>query len=429
MTAEAVAAPARRDARSPVSTLVLPVAPLRRAEASRPNAPCACGSGLKAKKCCLANGTETHAEAAAPVLNAPTPSHEPSPDPTLEPTLEPALEPTLEPTLEPSLEPKLEHSPEPSLEPTPDLAPATAGLPEPLPEPESASYPDEPPPSDVLPLGAEGAGCAAWMRLTGLYPWKPRSLAERRAGLDKLTRHVRHWMRARRARGAFRPLRARALHAGDAGGAAAFGADLDAALDASQAEARTHAEPSWELAAELEIGEAKLNQLCREHTGLSARDWWDAVRAEDAGASIRAEIEAALDGWVLDRSAQIRRRGVQAMDLHRALRQQRRAAGSTAADRAWNLGYKNAARLNLALWRATGRTMQQLEAECLKEIFETWAYDHRTCRLCAKNAEDVVSHGAHGEVEGIGAAGWEGYGPHGDAVPDAPAWEPGVRIA
>ncbi|MBI3827928.1 MAG: hypothetical protein HY291_00320, partial [Planctomycetes bacterium] len=85
-------------------------------------------------------------------------------------------------------------------------------------------------------------------------------------------------------------------------------------------------------------------------------------------------------------------RGVQLEDLHRALRQYRRAKASTATERAWNLGFRTPARLNWALWVATGQTMQQHEAAILKEIFQTWSYNHQTCRLIAKSSEAEFIH-------------------------------------
>jgi AraC-like DNA-binding protein len=269
------------------------------------------------------------------------------------------------------------------------------------------------PPPALAPLSAEGTGCAAWMRLTGLYPWKPMSLTERRESLDRLIRHARHWFTIRKASGAFRPLLRDTAPAHPNGEAAAVAPivnskssiinsdpaspaprppsqavdPLDAQLFETLHDAVTIAEPSYELAQELEISEAKLNQLCRERSGLSAREWWDVSRAPDALKLIRAEIESALDGAVLDRTNQIRKRGVQLEDLHRALRQYRRAKASSAAERAYNLGFRTPARLNWALWVATRKTMQQHEAEILKEIFQTWSYNHHSCSLIAKNAE------------------------------------------
>ncbi|MCW8131110.1 MAG: SEC-C domain-containing protein [Planctomycetota bacterium] len=395
MTTADVAAPVARAAATPVSTFVAPVRPMRHAGLPQANAPCPCGSGRKAKKCCgLAGGAERPPQAPEPPAVSCTDARIPAdPDAEADDSAEAFLgaETRAAGTAEPGGTQCV----------TADQGTMPAASAEPA-DSDSALLEALQP---LRPLCAEGAGCAAWMRLTGLYPWKPLSMAERRAGLERLTRYTRHWMRARMDGGAFRSLTQPLPGGASAGGGVSeadgameegmeegmpegmadpAGGAYDEGPDHAHPAVRAHAEPSFELAEELEISEAKLNQFLREHAGLSAREWWDAVRAPAALTAIRAEIEAALDGTVLDRTAQIRRRGVQAMDLHRALRRNRRALGRCASGRAWNLGYKSAARLNLALWRATGLSMQELEARILLEIYETWSFDHRTCRLCAK---------------------------------------------
>jgi len=374
MTTQAVApAPAARIPARPHA--VSPVEPIRRAAAPRPNDPCPCGSGKKNKKCC---GPEVAA------LKAPA---------------VPALQTFVTQILESMVCPDDTHSARQS-EDFPETQPVESAQTNHLsenregnssnaaPATPTVQKNDEPAPepSRITPLAEPGTGCAAWMRLTGLYPWAPMSLTERRAALSRLVRHTRHWLRQRKVSGS-QPNPS--MEVGDHDGELTFKTDHELT------NASGIPEPSRELAEELEISEAKLNQFCREATGHSAREMWDTLRAPDALRAIRAEIEAALDGALLDRTARIRRHGVKLEDLHRALRQARRLEGSTAAGRAWALGFRSAARLNWALWQSTGKTMQQHEAAILKELYATWHFDHQTCRICAKNADINLNHRGH----------------------------------
>ena len=203
-------------------------------------------------------------------------------------------------------------------------------------------------------------------------------MTERRAGLEKLARFTRHWLKKRTALGDRVPLLPREPVIRDT---------LDEQLYETLRHAEVLADPSWQLAGELDLSEAKLNSMCREASGLSAREWWDALRVDNALRAFRAQIETLLDGVELDRLPQIRRRGVKLEDLHRALRRRRRDEGQDATTRAWKLGFRSPARLNFAVYTVTGKSMQQIELEILKEIFGAWFYDHHSCRIIAKNPE------------------------------------------
>lgn len=260
----------------------------------------------------------------------------------------------------------------------------------------------------VLPL---------WQRLTGLIPGG-QSREDRRASLGKLVCLVVLWFRAEMGLedGGFAPVSGglesapepvpecgsapavRASCYADPGGRAG---PLKLKVDVRQrplallhepAAARGSAwEPSHELAERLELPESTLNRLCRETSGRTAREWWDYLRAESYSAGIRAEIFALLKDetfptpgykWDPQSMAEIGLHGLQ-----RRLSARRRAQGWSRQGAAWRAGFKNRARLERAVFDATGSTIAELESAVVVEICETWILNRAMSRIYPPDVE------------------------------------------
>jgi len=192
-----------------------------------------------------------------------------------------------------------------------------------------------------------------WSVVSGLKPggnWHPRErLAGFRRLADELKTRIRDWI------------------------AAAKAAPPDA--DGLREYDRPFCDPTRDIAAELDLPHSKLQAWVREATGLSAGQWYDALRAADPEIGVRArmsrDLEDLLDGEPFHE-------WTHAQDLADRIRFYRRRRGWTTLGRAWHWGYRYPLRLNMAAFHATGMTVQELERWALYEVVRTWTRDHHT---------------------------------------------------
>lgn len=77
--------------------------------------------------------------------------------------------------------------------------------------------------------------------------------------------------------------------------------------------------------------------------------------------------------------------------LQRALRSARRQQGWTRLEFAWQMGYTNFARLNLAAFRSEGQSVQALEAAILRDLAATWYFDDTKCVVRREYVPDDTS--------------------------------------
>ena len=149
-------------------------------------------------------------------------------------------------------------------------------------------------------------------------------------------------------------------------------------------------EPAEELAEVLELPETKLNKLCREHCGQTAREIWDRLRLGRFVEALRAEMERMLHGRAFVKP----KRG--ALDRFKAaqtaLRSARREAGWTRLAFAWRMGFAYHARLNLASFRALNQSVQQVEADILRDIAAKWTFDDNTCIILREKTDGQKSN-------------------------------------
>ncbi|MBI3832588.1 MAG: hypothetical protein HY291_23905 [Planctomycetes bacterium] len=108
----------------------------------------------------------------------------------------------------------------------------------------------------------------------------------------------------------------------------------------------------------------------RELDGVSARERWDRIRAQSFVEQFGAEIQRMLEGVRLDLGCREVNAGNLFDALLTALRSARRREGWTRTELAWKHGFRHHGRLNLAVFRRFGVTVQQLETEMLKEILK-----------------------------------------------------------
>jgi len=192
-----------------------------------------------------------------------------------------------------------------------------------------------------------------WLSLTGLLPGLLLAPDRRRAGLQALTQWVLDHLQA---------------HVQAA--TAALARELTFPLSFPPEPGSPFFEPSFALAAELGLPESKLNQFLREVSGLTARETWDYLRVSEAlWNRLRRDIRLLLGSQPLVPTG---RDGTGPEHFLKMLRAARREKGWTAQVRAWRLGYRNAARLNQAVWAATGRSLSEMEAEVLYEECLDW---------------------------------------------------------
>ncbi|MBI5288519.1 MAG: hypothetical protein HY873_06060 [Chloroflexi bacterium] len=150
-------------------------------------------------------------------------------------------------------------------------------------------------------------------------------------------------------------------------------------------------EPAGELARVLEIPESKLNGFLRETSGHSAREWWDILRAEVIRDRIRAEVFQRLLDECFHRTERgidkiLRVRLTVELLLNR-LRKLRRAAGWSRKSCAWGWGFKNASRMERAVYAVTGQTLFEIEVEAIREIDAKWVYNPVTCTIYPEDRE------------------------------------------
>ncbi|MCZ7648957.1 MAG: hypothetical protein M5U26_27485 [Planctomycetota bacterium] len=239
--------------------------------------------------------------------------------------------------------PSPRHGPAPRPAPPPTPPPPVARAARPVP-----AVPPEPSPKNPEPAPP------LWQRLAPLQDRGATSIHVRRHALHRLAAFVLLWLRAERDE-------------------AAAAADTQSVLPAR--------EPGYELAELLGLPESALNRLCRERTGQTAREWWDLLRAPALVEALKEDARAWLDGepFPPGRNSDKRRPGAGRI-LH-ALQRRRREAGRSRQERAWALGFRNAARLDRALYLAAGRTAAALDAEVAAEAQAGWYFDPGACRL------------------------------------------------
>ena len=192
-----------------------------------------------------------------------------------------------------------------------------------------------------------------WLSLTGLLPGLVLAADRRRAGLQALAQWVLDHLQT---------------HVQAA--TAALARELTFPLPFPPEPGSPFFEPSFALAAELGLPESKLNLFLREVSGLTARETWDYLRVSEAlWDRLRRDIRLLLGSQPFVPAG---RDGTGPEHFLRMLRAARREKGWTAQVRAWRLGYRNAARLNQAVWAATGRSLAEMEAEVLYEECLDW---------------------------------------------------------
>ncbi|MBI3830045.1 MAG: hypothetical protein HY291_11040 [Planctomycetes bacterium] len=209
-----------------------------------------------------------------------------------------------------------------------------------------------------------------WQQVAGFKGAKAASLSQRRSGLKRLVLWVTNWLSAVAAEHAGKPV--------DPGW-----------------------EPARELAEALELPEPQLNRFCREQGGPSAREIWDRLRAEGFVAALRGEIERMLAGRKFKKTSGDR---TPLEVMQTALRSARRDEGWTRVEFAWTLGFRNHARLNLAIFRALGQSVQRIEADILKDIANTWYISHSLCVILREQPSEA-------ELEAMRKAALPDWGP------------------
>jgi len=142
---------------------------------------------------------------------------------------------------------------------------------------------------------------------------------------------------------------------------------------------RAHLEPSYALAGDREMTERNLNLKLRQLTGLTVREWWDAVRVRytDVRARIRAEIDATLRQWARDNRIAL---PGQAGELAQLLKRARAAYGFDRTTFAMDFGFKNHARLNSAFKMVANMSLARWETALLEELAHEYAREHAQAR-------------------------------------------------
>jgi hypothetical protein len=166
--------------------------------------------------------------------------------------------------------------------------------------------------------------------------------------------------------------------------------------------ARAFFEPCWQLAAALGLAETRLTTRLREHSGLSARDWWDALRIEvgDFKNILRAQIHAELADAL---GAAKPEAPLDFYEYRQLLHAHRKENCYDRTSRAVELGFRNHARFNRAFLFVTGKTVAQFENIIVREFSRDQAAkaagtsaeskDPNTPST-ARSADDVLHHGA-----------------------------------
>jgi hypothetical protein len=147
-------------------------------------------------------------------------------------------------------------------------------------------------------------------------------------------------------------------------------------------------EPARQIANKLDLSLHTLDGLVRHTTGLSAREWWDVLRAAEPVVGLlvrlRQEFHDFFAAYVFDDAARppaCRRHPPSLAELQTALRRHRRARASTASARAWHAGFLNTRRLDRAALLHHRFTAGELELELLEEIHASWTWNAPARRL------------------------------------------------
>jgi AraC-like DNA-binding protein len=159
---------------------------------------------------------------------------------------------------------------------------------------------------------------------------------------------------------------------------------------------RAYLEPSFILAKEREMTELQLNQKLRELTGLSVREWWDAVRVRytDVRAKVRDDLDATLRAWAAQQGVALPKSGEELLTL---LRRFRKATGFSRQVFALDLGFKNHARLSRAFRLVTRMTLAEWERALLDELALVYAREaaqHRAASQVSLRAKPTAKAGA-----------------------------------
>ncbi|MCZ7644961.1 MAG: hypothetical protein M5U26_06710 [Planctomycetota bacterium] len=193
-----------------------------------------------------------------------------------------------------------------------------------------------------------------WQRLAGRPTRGATNIHERRHGLLRLAAFVLLWLQAELGAGREDP--------------------EDPDTQSVSGDEDAWREPGHELAEVLGLPESALNRLCRERTGFTAREWWDLLRAPGLVETLKEDARAWLDGESFARPSDSCPPRPETPRILYALQRRRRLAGWSKQQRAWQLGFRNAARLDRALFAMTGRTAATLEAEVAAEAQAGWYY-------------------------------------------------------
>ena len=156
---------------------------------------------------------------------------------------------------------------------------------------------------------------------------------------------------------------------------------------------RAYLEPSFALAKDREMTELNLNRKLRELTGLSVREWWDAVRVRytDVREKVRDDLDTLLRKWSRDNNSALPTGG---RELHALLQHARSALGFNRQVFAMDLGFKNHARLSRAFRLVTNMTLAEWECALLEELALTYAREAAEHRAVSKVTPQKYETGA-----------------------------------
>lgn len=125
------------------------------------------------------------------------------------------------------------------------------------------------------------------------------------------------------------------------------------------------------------------------HNGASAREIWDSLRIGSFVKVLRAEIERMIEGRKYRRMEYDDRPRFEV--LRTLLIGARRDAGWTRQAFAWSFGFPHFARLNKAVYRVYGKSVQEVEAEMLHEIANHWHRNRDMCIFLREEPDEETS--------------------------------------
>jgi hypothetical protein len=131
-------------------------------------------------------------------------------------------------------------------------------------------------------------------------------------------------------------------------------------------------DPVFQIAAALALSECQLTRYCKLASGLSARQWWDLVKAQDPAtgvvARLREELARDAAGFLAYRDSFNKF----FEEFLRHVQYERRMRGGNTSGRALHWGYRNSARMQDAVFVLEGRTLGELEMEMLHGLYADW---------------------------------------------------------